>query len=47
MVVSPNHRLNAFGYAYLPRLVPDLADSGNAGQLDLILALTVGPRQHR
>lgn len=39
VVVSVNHRLNAFGYAYLARLVPELADSGNAGQLDLILAL--------
>lgn len=39
VVVTVNHRLNAFGYAYLARLVPDLADSGNAGQLDLILAL--------
>jgi para-nitrobenzyl esterase len=39
VVVSLNHRLNAFGYAYLARLVPELADSGNAGQLDLALAL--------
>jgi para-nitrobenzyl esterase len=39
VVVTVNHRLNAFGYAYLARLVPDLADSGNAGQLDLVLAL--------
>jgi len=39
VMVTVNHRLNAFGYAYLARLVPDLADSGNAGQLDLILAL--------
>jgi para-nitrobenzyl esterase len=39
VVVSLNHRLNAFGYAYLARLIPELADSGNAGQLDLILAL--------
>jgi len=39
VVVTLNHRLNLFGYAYLARLVPDLADSGNAGQLDLILAL--------
>lgn len=39
VVVTVNHRLNAFGYAYLARLVPELADSGNAGQLDLILAL--------
>ena len=39
VVVTLNHRLNAFGYAYLARLVPELADSGNAGQLDLVLAL--------
>ena len=39
VVVTVNHRLNAFGYLYLARLDPRLADSGNAGQLDLILAL--------
>jgi len=39
VVVTVNHRLNAFGYAYLARFVPALADSGNAGQLDLIQAL--------
>ena len=44
VVVSVNHRLNAFGYLYLARLQPRgldarFADSGNAGQLDLILAL--------
>ncbi len=39
VVVTLNHRLNLFGYAYLPRLAPELADSGNVGQLDLILAL--------
>ena len=39
VVVTLNHRLNAFGYAYLARLVPELADSGNAGQLDLVLTL--------
>ena len=40
VVVTLNHRLNLFGYAYLARLGgPDLADSGNAGQLDLVLAL--------
>ncbi len=39
VVISLNHRLNAFGYAYLARLIPELADSGNTGQLDLILAL--------
>lgn len=39
VVVTVNHRLNVFGYGYLARLVPELADSGNAGQLDLVLAL--------
>ncbi|UZK66339.1 carboxylesterase/lipase family protein [Sphingomonas sp. M1-B02] len=39
VVVTVNHRLNAFGYLYLARLDPRLADSGNAGQLDQILAL--------
>ncbi|MES2043220.1 MAG: carboxylesterase family protein [Pseudomonadota bacterium] len=40
VVVTVNHRLNLFGYLYLARLDPRFADSGNAGQLDLILALT-------
>jgi para-nitrobenzyl esterase len=39
VVVTINHRLNAFGYLYLARLDPRFPDSGNAGQLDLILAL--------
>ena len=40
VVVTVNHRLNAFGYLYLAELGgPDLADSGNVGQLDLVLAL--------
>ena len=39
VVVTINHRLNAFGYLYLARLDPRFADSGNAGQLDQILAL--------
>jgi para-nitrobenzyl esterase len=40
VVVSLNHRLNAFGYLYLARFGgAEFADSGNAGQLDLILAL--------
>ncbi|HEY8617301.1 carboxylesterase/lipase family protein [Phenylobacterium sp.] len=40
VVVTVNHRLNAFGYAYLARLgASDLADSGNVGQIDLLLAL--------
>ena len=39
VVVTLNHRLNALGYLYLARLDPRFRDSGNAGQLDLILAL--------
>ncbi|MBV9882818.1 MAG: carboxylesterase/lipase family protein, partial [Sphingomonadaceae bacterium] len=39
VVVTVAHRLNAFGYLYLARLDPRFPDSGNAGQLDLILAL--------
>ncbi len=36
VVVTVNHRLNAFGYLYLPDRFPD---SGDNGQLDLICAL--------
>jgi para-nitrobenzyl esterase len=40
VVVSINHRLNAFGYLYLaPFGKTEFADSGNVGQLDLVLAL--------
>ena len=39
VVVTVNHRLNVFGYLHLGDLDPDLADAGNAGQLDLIAAL--------
>jgi para-nitrobenzyl esterase len=40
VVVTLNHRLGALGYAYLARFGGDaFADSGNAGQLDLLLAL--------
>ena len=40
VVVTLNHRLNAFGYLYLAELGgPEFADSGNVGQLDLVLAL--------
>lgn len=39
VVVTVNHRLNALGYLYLARLSPEFPDSGNVGQLDLILAL--------
>jgi para-nitrobenzyl esterase len=46
VVVTINHRLNAFGYLYLARLERELtgnlgkyAQSGNVGQLDIMLAL--------
>jgi len=46
VVVTVNHRLNAFGYLYLAAFGgEDLADSGNVGQLDLIQALQ-WVRQH-
>jgi para-nitrobenzyl esterase len=39
VVVTVNHRLNAFGYLYLAGLAPELADSGNVGNLDMVAAL--------
>lgn len=39
VVVTLNHRLGPFGYLYLNRLVAGFADGGNAGMLDLVLAL--------
>ena len=39
VVVGINHRLNAMGYLYLGALHDDFADSGNVGQLDIVLAL--------
>lgn len=40
VVITVNHRLNAFGYLYLEQALPCLfPDSGNAGQWDLVLAL--------
>ena len=41
VVVTVNHRLNAFGYLYLAGLSSDpaLADSGNVGNLDMLLSL--------
>jgi len=40
VVVTVNHRLNAFGYLYLARFGGgEFADSGNVGQFDLIMAL--------
>jgi para-nitrobenzyl esterase len=39
VVITVNHRLNAFGYLYLGGLSSPYADSGNIGQLDLVAAL--------
>jgi len=39
VVVTVNHRLNAFGYTYLGDKDAGLADSGNAGNLDLVASL--------
>jgi para-nitrobenzyl esterase len=40
VVVTVNHRLNGFGFLYLAELAgPKYAESGNAGMLDLVLAL--------
>jgi para-nitrobenzyl esterase len=39
VVVTLNHRLNLFGFLYLAELAPGFEDSGNAGMLDLVLAL--------
>ena len=39
IVITVNHRLNAFGYLSLGLLNPDLPDSGNSGMWDLVLAL--------
>lgn len=40
VVITINHRLNAFGYLSLGQLMPGAyPDSGNAGQWDIILAL--------
>lgn len=40
VVITINHRLNAFGYLSLGQLMPEaFPDSGNAGQWDILLAL--------
>ncbi|MEN2739587.1 carboxylesterase family protein [Microbacterium sp. X-17] len=39
VVVSINHRLNAFGYLWFGDIFPELAGHGNLGQRDLIAAL--------
>ncbi len=40
VLVTVNHRLNAFGFLYLGKLLPEFADAANAGMLDLVAALT-------
>lgn len=39
VVVTVNHRLNAFGYLYLGEFDQRFAESGNVGQLDIVAAL--------
>ncbi|MES2833326.1 MAG: carboxylesterase/lipase family protein [Pseudomonadota bacterium] len=39
VVVSLNHRLNLFGFLHAPNGGEAFADSGNAGMLDIVLAL--------
>jgi para-nitrobenzyl esterase len=40
VLVALNHRLNVFGYLYLGEIAgEEYADSGNAGMLDIVLAL--------
>lgn len=40
VVVGVNHRLNIFGFLYLDKIAGEkYADSGNAGMLDIVLAL--------
>ncbi|HXB72967.1 MAG TPA: carboxylesterase family protein, partial [Candidatus Acidoferrales bacterium] len=39
VLVSVNHRLNVFGYTCLAEFGEKYADSGNAGQLDLVASL--------
>lgn len=39
VLVTVNHRLNAFGFLYLGQLLPEFADAANAGMLDLAAAL--------
>lgn len=39
VVVSLNHRLNVFGYLYLDKYGEQFRGSGNAGMLDLVMAL--------
>jgi len=40
VLVTVNHRLNAFGFLYLGQLLPEFADAANAGMLDLVAALS-------
>jgi para-nitrobenzyl esterase len=39
VVVTLNHRLNVFGYLQLAHLAPQFPDAGNAGMLDIVVAL--------
>ena len=39
VLVTVNHRLNAFGFLYLADMLPEFADAANVGMLDLVAAL--------
>ncbi|MDQ8727871.1 carboxylesterase family protein [Bradyrhizobium sp. LHD-71] len=39
VVVTVNHRLNAFGFLYLGQLLPEFREAANPGMLDLVAAL--------
>ena len=43
VLVTVNHRLNAFGFLYLGKLLPEFADAANVGMLDLVEAPTCLP----
>jgi para-nitrobenzyl esterase len=40
VVVSPNHRINVLGHLFVDHIDANFAGAGNAGVLDLVLALT-------
>jgi len=39
VLITVNHRLNAFGFLYLGQVLPEFADAANVGMLDLVAAL--------
>ena len=47
VMVSVNHRLNAFGFLHLAGYGDRFADSVNVGMLDIVAALRMGQGEHR